>query len=93
VQKRLSVEERPFMAALRQCKRMSPFRAEAYKAKSIEFLDAALKSRSSTVAVGATSVGRKKHCANPEGSRVSPFRGIADWICGRAAIHGRVERD
>jgi len=39
------------MAALRQCKRMSPFRAEAYKAKSIEFLDAALKSRSSTVAV------------------------------------------
>ena len=48
MQKRLSVEERPFMAALRQCKRMSPFRAEAYKAKSIEFLDAALKSRSST---------------------------------------------
>jgi len=58
------VEERPFMAALRQCKRMSPFRAEAYKAESIEFLDAALKSRSSTVAVGATSVIRNDHGAN-----------------------------
>ena len=43
------MEERPFMAALRQCKRMSPFRAEAYKAESIEFLDAALKSRSFTL--------------------------------------------
>src|SRR6266567_1839297 len=45
------------------------------------------------ICAGAEGVIRNDHSANPEGSRVSPIRGIADQICGRAAIHGRVERD
>jgi len=91
VQKRLSVEERPFMAALRQCKRMSPFRAEAYKAKSIEFLDAALKSRSSTL------VPARKASSETTIMQSLILRKFLSFILslqartrGRAAIHGRV---
>jgi plasmid stability protein len=51
---------------------------------------AVLKSRSSTLVAGAKGVARNDHCANLKAREFPPFRGIANQLCGRAAIHGRV---
>ena len=74
-----------------QHERMSPLRAEAYKAKSIEFLDAALKSRSSTL------VPARKASSETTIMQSLILRKFLSFILslqartrGRAAIHGRV---
>src|SRR2546426_501684 len=67
VQKRLSVEERPFMAALRQCKRMSPFRARGPAGlKPGDLLNPLRGSKEPLfhICAGAEGVIRNEHCAN-----------------------------
>src|SRR2546425_5515167 len=90
----IGVEERPFMAALRNTKDCRPLGPGPAGLKPRDLLNPLRGSKEPLfhICAGAEGVIRNDHSANPEGSRVSPIRGIADQICGRAAIHGRVER-
>ena len=76
-----------------QHERMSPFRAGPAGLKPGDLLNLSRGSKACPERSRREQGRRPKdHCANLKAREFPPFRGIANQLCGRAAIHGRVAR-